>query len=221
MITSIEPDVAAAVQAALGPEIADARITPDALKVWRDTANIAAAAHAGFTYGAYVELKLIDVLEHLADLIGRLAAPGRIDPVDPALRERVQAWARRSGVLNGERPGEGVATGSICPGSRSSSATTCRFASGVCASWSAASTACIRRKAPATRRPWITPRRVSTRRCTWSRRQARLIASMRGCVSMRSMRLPARTRTGASRRSARCSTCTTSTCRSMRWSLRP
>ncbi|TXG82113.1 MAG: patatin-like protein [Sphingomonadales bacterium] len=115
VITSIEPDVAAAVQAALGPEIADARITPDALKVWRDTANMAAAAHAGFTYGAYVELKLIDVLEHLADLIGRLAAPGRIDPVDPALRERVQAWARRSGVLNGERPGEGVATGEHLP----------------------------------------------------------------------------------------------------------
>lgn len=115
VIASIEPDVTAAVRAALGPEIGNADITPESLKAWRDTANMAAAAHAGFTYGAYVELKLIDVLENLADLIGRLAAPGRLNPADPVLRERVQAWARQSGVLNGERPGAGTPTGDHLP----------------------------------------------------------------------------------------------------------
>lgn len=97
VITSVMPDVDAAVEAALGERMDIGSLSPETLAQWREIAQQAAAAQAGYTYTAYAELK---VLRALNDMAGHLHqfTPQRGQDELSLLREAVLDWAEDKGI---------------------------------------------------------------------------------------------------------------------------
>jgi len=94
--------------AELVADIAKGRInrapSPARLSEWRDTANALAAREAGFAYEGYVRLKLIDVIESLAELMAEaLGLPADVHET-AWIVEVLNAWAQERDVVPAEGP---------------------------------------------------------------------------------------------------------------------
>jgi len=74
------------------------------LSEWRDTANAMAAKEAGFAYEGYVRLKLMDVVESLAELIAEGHGLTPDAPETLWIGEVLSAWAKARDMLPAEGP---------------------------------------------------------------------------------------------------------------------
>jgi len=71
---------------------------------WRDTANAMAAKEAGFAYEGYVRLKLMDVVESLAELMAEAHGLPPDAPETAWVAEVLNAWAQDRGTVPAEGP---------------------------------------------------------------------------------------------------------------------
>ena len=71
---------------------------------WRDTANAMAAKEAGFAYEGYVRLKLMDVVESLAELMAEAHGLPPDAPETAWITEVLNAWAQDRGTVPAEGP---------------------------------------------------------------------------------------------------------------------
>jgi len=76
----------------------------DRLREWRDSANAMAAKEAGFAYEGYVRLKLLDVLESLAELLAEAHGLPTDAPETAWITEVLGAWAKDRDMLPEEGP---------------------------------------------------------------------------------------------------------------------
>jgi patatin-related protein len=98
VIEGMRDDVQAAIAETLGPMDVDT-ITGIKLRNWRIDANRAAGRNAGFTYAAYVELKVARMFDALALHLARLSTHhGESVPRD-LWRKRLDMWAHEQHIL--------------------------------------------------------------------------------------------------------------------------
>lgn len=99
IVRTMQPEVEAAIERAIGSTFFLMRPTPSRLATWRARANEAAARAAGYAYAAYAHLKIATVMEDMAAVITRLGGSN-----DRARRERVRQalWThvRAQGLTN-------------------------------------------------------------------------------------------------------------------------
>jgi patatin-related protein len=98
VIEGMRDDVQAAIAETLGP-IEVGSITGIQLRGWRIDANRAAGRNAGFTYAAYVELKVARMFDALALHLSRLAAEHGESAGRDLWRARLESWAHETKVL--------------------------------------------------------------------------------------------------------------------------
>ncbi|HMG47296.1 MAG TPA: patatin-like protein [Allosphingosinicella sp.] len=73
---SIQPEVEAAIERAVGSSFFLSRPTPARLGAWRARAHTLSAREAGYAYAAYGQLKIATVVEELVGLVFRLGGGG-------------------------------------------------------------------------------------------------------------------------------------------------
>jgi patatin-related protein len=98
VIEGMRDDVQAAITECLGP-IDVREITPLQMRIWRMEANRAAGQNAGFTYAAYVELKMARMFDALALHLARLSTQHGLSVARDDWRERLCTWARGEQIL--------------------------------------------------------------------------------------------------------------------------
>ncbi len=98
VIEGMRDDVQAAISECLGP-IDVREITPIDMRSWRVQANRAAGRNAGFTYAAYVELKVARMFDALALHLARLSTQHGENLARNHWRARLDAWAHETGIL--------------------------------------------------------------------------------------------------------------------------
>ena len=84
IIASLRPTVETAVEALFGDDLA-LLPTPARIAYWRGLAHGAAAAGAGFTFGPYVQLKLVGVADSLASLLSDVSGRRAAESFAPGL----------------------------------------------------------------------------------------------------------------------------------------
>jgi patatin-related protein len=98
VIEGMRDDVQAAIAECLGT-MDVSNITGLQLRNWRIDANRAAGRNAGFTYAAYVELKVARMLDALALHLARLSTQHGESVSRDAWRERLDDWGHAQGLL--------------------------------------------------------------------------------------------------------------------------
>jgi patatin-related protein len=98
VIEGMRDDVQAAITECLGP-IDVREILPLQIRNWRIEANRASGRNAGFTYAAYVELKMARMFDALALHLARLSTEYGQSVARDQWRERLDLWARRQNIL--------------------------------------------------------------------------------------------------------------------------
>ena len=101
IVTSMRPEVEAAINDAFGSTFFLNSPTPRRLQAWRAQANDLAARGAGYTYAAYAQLKLSAVIEDMAQTIVQLGGDGRSRSHEARVRAALWGWASAQG-LTGE-----------------------------------------------------------------------------------------------------------------------
>ncbi|HUK10946.1 MAG TPA: patatin-like protein [Stellaceae bacterium] len=91
------PQITELVNEAIGASL-DAPLSAEQIRGWRERMNARAAVDAGFAYEGYVRLKLASVNGFIAQLILTLRGVAESAPLARAVREIVNAWARRAGM---------------------------------------------------------------------------------------------------------------------------
>lgn len=71
----------------------------EALALWRDEANTAAAIQAGYAYDGYIQIKVLSVIEQVTDLIDQLSGVIMHPHERQALTRSVEAWARQKEIF--------------------------------------------------------------------------------------------------------------------------
>jgi patatin-related protein len=104
IVTAMRDEVDAAIDRELGGAFFLDRPTPERLATWRARANTAAAAQAGYTYAAYAQLKLAQVIEEMAVTLGDLVA-GAVG--GEAIRRALWDWAEGQDFFAGAIGGKG------------------------------------------------------------------------------------------------------------------
>ncbi len=98
VIEGMRDDVQAAITECLGtPDVHN--ITSAQLRDWRIKANRAAGRNAGFTYVAYVELKMARMLDALGLHLARLSNHHGQNVSRDVWQERLERWAHEQGIL--------------------------------------------------------------------------------------------------------------------------
>ena len=88
IVATLRPAVEAEVAALFGDELDTARLTPARLMAWRRRAHAAAVDHAGYAHAAYSHLKVLGVVDALAELlaeVGRRSAESLAPSLHAAL----------------------------------------------------------------------------------------------------------------------------------------
>jgi patatin-related protein len=98
VIEGMRDDVQAAIAECLGP-IDVREITPIHMRNWRIEANRAAGRNAGFSYTAYVELKVARMFDALALHLARLSTQYGKNLTRDNWRARLDLWAHETGIL--------------------------------------------------------------------------------------------------------------------------
>jgi patatin-related protein len=98
VIEGMRDDVQTAIAECLGP-IDVREITPLQMRNWRIEANRASGRNAGFTYTAYVELKMARMFDALALHLARLSTQHGNSVACDDWRERLDAWAKEQSIL--------------------------------------------------------------------------------------------------------------------------
>jgi patatin-related protein len=98
VIEGMRDDVQAAIADSLGGMDVSS-ITGLHLQQWRIEANRAAGRNAGFTYAAYVELKVARMLDALALHLARLSTQHGTSVSRDAWRQRLERWAHDQAIL--------------------------------------------------------------------------------------------------------------------------
>ena len=94
IVQTMQPEVEAAIERALGSTFFLMSPTPKRFAAWRSGANELAARSAGYAYAAYAHLKIATVVEDAADTIFRLGGGGdriRREAVRQAIWDHVRA----------------------------------------------------------------------------------------------------------------------------------
>ena len=97
MIDSARPHISELVDEVMAGA-ADAQISEDRIRAWRERANSKAARDAGFAYEAYVRLKLASVRSFVSRLIMELRGVRAGSPFARAIEEVIDAWSEQAGV---------------------------------------------------------------------------------------------------------------------------
>lgn len=100
VLSAIRPVVEAEVEARVGRTLFLNRPTPARLAAWRARAQAAAAASAGYSYAAYGQFKLANVV----DTLGALAHAIACEPGPERRRRRTEAIARAAADRAGPNP---------------------------------------------------------------------------------------------------------------------
>ncbi len=98
VIEGIRDDVQAAIAETLGP-MDVTEITSIKLRNWRIEANRAAGRNAGFSYAAYVELKIARMFDALALHLARLSTQHGDSVSRDKWRQRLDGWAQDQKIL--------------------------------------------------------------------------------------------------------------------------
>lgn len=113
VVEAARPHVVERVERLFGERQMSQVPTPQWLEAWRRDANNAAALESGYAYDGYVQLKVLSVLDWLAQVIGDLAGLPKGLTARMELVRAVEDWARGQGVfpvkwqLEGEGPVRG------------------------------------------------------------------------------------------------------------------
>ena len=86
----------------------DRPISGEDLRVWREQVNSHVASDAGFTYQAYVRLKLASVRAFGAELILQLRGIPALSPLSRVVAEIIDAWAVRKQIVYEDADREGL-----------------------------------------------------------------------------------------------------------------
>ena len=98
IVETMQPEVEAAIERALGSTFFLASPTPRRFAVWRSRANELAAKSAGYAYAAYAHLKIATVVEEAAEAIFRLGC-GEGAAAREAVRQAVWRHVRGRGLV--------------------------------------------------------------------------------------------------------------------------
>jgi patatin-related protein len=94
IVTALTPRVTQAVTK-IRSSLWRRNLTTDKLAQWRMRANSAAAENAGFAYGGYARLKVLTVLEEVAETLNSSAGLSQVS----LIRTELDQWAYRLGIL--------------------------------------------------------------------------------------------------------------------------
>ena len=90
----------------LAPDTFEGGLTAASIGVWRETANARAASEAGFAYHGYMRLKLLSVLNTMAELTAASAGFGVASAEREAMGGALGRWAEVTGALPETTAGE-------------------------------------------------------------------------------------------------------------------
>jgi patatin-related protein len=97
VVDGMRPAVDAAIEKVIGSQQLKRRASPERMRQWRQKANAAAVAEAGFTYPAYAHLKLSHTVDQMATLFAQLGGQADEDRGD-RVRKEVWRHIRRAGI---------------------------------------------------------------------------------------------------------------------------
>ena len=100
IVETMQSEVEAAIERALGSTFFLASPTPKRFAAWRSKANELAAKTAGYAYAAYAHLKIATVVEEAAEAVFRLGGGG--EPRREAVRRAIWRHVRERGLVSPE-----------------------------------------------------------------------------------------------------------------------
>lgn len=111
IVETMQPEVEAAIERALGSTFFLERPSTKRLAAWRARANEIAARSAGYAYAAYAHLKIAAVVEDAADIIFRLGGGTSDRSRRESVRQAIWSHVRSQGLVDSET----VRAGSVSP----------------------------------------------------------------------------------------------------------